>query len=223
MPGTLKNSIEYRVVTEFELRAAEDGKKFIEGYAIKWDQLSVPLGYYNKFREKFQSGAFDDYFKSDGDTKFLVDHETGKVLGRSNKGTLSLKSDATGLKYSLEIPNTTLGNDAHEDVKVGNKEYISVGFRKIAESWDESDENNVIRTITKANLPEISLTAWPAYEQTTASARNIDEAYKEYRAAVKPEPVTGAESDPNAELLEEQRRGFNKLKHKIYGVYEEVQ
>jgi uncharacterized protein len=175
--------MEFRAISKFETRVAEDGKKYIEGYAMQWEQLSSVLGYYYKFREKFQSGAFDDYLSAGLDTKFLVDHDTGKVLGRSNKGTLTLTSDATGLKYSLEIPATSLGNDAYEDVRSGNKEYISVGFRATEDSWNEADENNVIRTVIKANLPEISLTAWPAYESTTASTRSIEDPYKEYKEA----------------------------------------
>lgn len=219
MPEIAKNTMEYRAIQGFEIRVAEDGKKYIEGYAIKWEELSQPLGYYYKFREKFQSGAFDDYFNAGLDTKFLVDHNIGKVLGRSKKGTLALTSDTTGLMYSLEIPATTLGNDAHEDVRVGNKEYISVGFKATEDNWNEADEANVIRTVIKANLPEISLTAWPAYEQTTASARSIDEAYKEYRAAKeKPEPVTG---DAEAKM-EAQRRDFGKIKNKTLKIYGEV-
>lgn len=214
MPEAIKEMMEHRAITGFEIRVAEDGKKYIEGYAIKWEQLSVPLGYYYKFREKFQSGAFDEYLKSGADTKFLVDHDTGKVLGRSNKGTLTLLSDTTGLKYSLEIPSTNLGNDAYEDVRTGNKEYISVGFKMLAELWDESDESNVIRTVVKANLPEISLTAWPAYEQTSASVRSIDEAYKEYRAE-KEKSVPDAEK---AEKLAMQKREFNKIKNKLLEV-----
>ena len=207
MPEEIKNVLEHRAINEFEIRVADDGKRFIEGYAIKWEQLSVPMGYYSKFREKFQSGAFDEYMNAGMDTKFLVDHDTGKVLGRSKKGTLTLASDATGLKYSLEIPSTTLGNDAYEDVRSGNKEYISIGFRKISELWDETDSENVVRTIIKANLPEISLTAWPVYEQTTASARSIDAAYDEYRAGLQPEPVSNS--------IMEQRKEFDRIRNKI--------
>lgn len=207
MPKDVKDLKEYRSINEFEVRVTEDGKRFVEGYAMKWEQLSVPMGYYYKFREKFQKGAFDEYMNAGMDTKFLVDHDTGKVLGRSKKGTLTLASDDTGLKYSLEIPSTSLGNDCYEDVRSGNKEYISVGFQKLTEAWDETDETNVIRTIIKANLPEMSLTAWPAYEQTTASARSIDAAYDEYRAGLQPEPVSDS--------IKEQQKYFNQLRNKI--------
>ena len=211
MPEEIKNVLEHRAITGFEIRVAEDGKRYIEGYAMKWNELSVPLGYYYKFREQFKEGSFDDYLSSGLDTKFLVDHSIGKVLGRSNKGTLVLTSDTTGLKYSLEIPATSLGNDAYEDVRAGNKEYISVGFKATSDDWNEADENNVIRTVLKANLPEISLTAWPAYEQTTASTRSIDDAYKDYRAAKEapePEPV------PNKDIMEQQK-DFNRIRNKL--------
>lgn len=183
MPEIVKMEKEIRAIqcSSVEIRAKEDGSKTIEGYAIKWEELSQTIGIYYRFREKFQKGAFDDYLTAGLDTKFLCDHDPSKVLGRTNKGTLSLTSDDTGLKYTLQIPATSIGNDAHEDVKSGNKEYISVGFKATSDDWNEADDNDVIRTVIKANLPEISLTAWPAYEQTTASARSIDEAYKEFK------------------------------------------
>lgn len=168
--------------SEFEIRANDDGSKYLEGYAIKWEQLSVPLGWSYKFREKFQKGAFREYLENpESDTKFLVGHNINQVLGRTKNKTLELKEDDTGLWFRLKLPNTTQGNDTHESVKRGDVDKISVGFRKLSDVWDESDETNITRTITKANLPEISLTAWPAYESTSASARSVEDAYKEFK------------------------------------------
>lgn len=168
--------------SNFELREKDNGAKVIEGYAIEWDQLSVPIGYWNKFREKFRKGAFREYLAdSDTDTKFLIGHNINLVLGRRKNNTLELKEDDKGLWFRLELPNTTQGNDTHESVKRADVDKISIGFKMLGEEWDETDESNIIRTVTKANLPEISLTAWPAYEQTSASARSIDDAYKEFK------------------------------------------
>lgn len=160
--------------SEFELRVAEDGTKTIEGYAIKWDMLSVSLGWFTKFREKFQRGAFAEYLGADTDTKFLIGHDINQVLGRRKNKMLTLSEDDVGLRFSVTLPPTTLGNDTHISVKRGDVDKISIGFNKLGEEWDETDENNIIRTITKANLPEISLTAWPAYEDTEATARDND-------------------------------------------------
>ena len=168
--------------SNFEIRVKEGGAKLIEGYAIEWDQLSVPIGYWMKFREKFKKGAFREYLDAtDSDTKFLIGHNINQVLGRRKNNTLELKEDDKGLWFSLELPNTSQGNDTHESVKRADVDKISIGFRMLGEEWDESDEANIVRTVTKANLPEISLTAWPAYEQTSASARSIDDAYKEFK------------------------------------------
>jgi len=189
-----EKALEVRAARTFEIRAAEDGKKYVEGYAIRWNDLSSPIGWYYKFREQFRAGAFDDYLASGEDTKFLLDHDIGKILGRSKKNTLALKSDAEGLFYSLEMPATTLGGDAYEDVRAGNKEHISVGFKMLAEEWDESDESNITRAIVKANLIEISLTGWPYYESTTASTRSVEDPYKAFKdsqAGQKPVEIDG--------------------------------
>jgi uncharacterized protein len=217
---TPEMTMELRTLTDssFEIREQEDGGKYIEGYAMKWEQLSQPLGWFSKFREKFKKGAFRDYLSgSNTDTKFLIGHNISQVLGRKKNNTLELSEDDKGLFFRLTLPDTTAGIDTYKSVKRGDVDKISVGFTPLQQEWDETDEEDVKRTITKANLPEISLTAWPAYEQTSASARSIDEAYKEYRA-VKEESVPEAEADK----LAEQRKGFNKLKSKIYQAYEEV-
>jgi uncharacterized protein len=217
---TPEMTMEIRSITDssFEIREQEDGGKYIEGYAMKWEQLSQPIGWFSKFREKFQKGAFRDYLSdSNTDTKFLIGHDIDKVLGRRKNSTLELLEDDTGLFFRLTLPDTTAGTDTHKSVKRGDVDKISVGFIPLLQEWDETNEDDVKRTIVKANLPEISLTAWPAYEQTSASARSIDEAYKEHRAE-KEKSVLETEPDK----LAEQRKGFNKLKSKIYESYEGV-
>lgn len=180
MPQEIKKQLELRTLTsnDYEIRESDDGDKYIEGYAIEWEKLSSPLGWFRKFREKFQRNAFDEYLSSGKDTKFLLDHHHEDVLGRTIKGTLELKSDNKGLWYSLKVPNTTQGRDALENVRNGNKEHMSIGFKMLGEEWDELDEDNITRTVTKANLPEISLTAFPAYPDTSASTRS--DPYKAY-------------------------------------------
>ena len=183
MPEALKT--EYRSTSiPFEVRETDDGKQYVEGYGIKWEQLSLELGYWERFKEKFERGAFLEYLDDrNQNTKFLVDHETGKILARTDKGTLEIKEDEIGLYYRLEIPNTTLGRDYYEDVKNGNKDGVSVGFRVSVEEWDESDPENIVRTVRKAELLEISGTGWPAYPQTTANVRSIKDAYQEFKDA----------------------------------------
>jgi phage head maturation protease len=56
---------------------------------------------------------------------------------------------------------------------------VSFGFRALKQEWDESDPENIIRTITSADLFEISPVAFPAYPDSAVAARNADP-YKVY-------------------------------------------
>lgn len=159
------------VSDKLEIRKTEDNKKIIEGYAIKWNRLSVEMGYWWKFKERFVKGAFAEWLEGGNDVKALINHDTSKVVGRSKYNTLNLIEDDIGLRYEVELPNTTIGNDLHESVERGDIDGASVGFIMQVYKWDE-ESDPPIRTVEKAELPEFSFTAFPAYEQTTADTRN---------------------------------------------------
>lgn len=168
----------------FEIREKENGKKEIEGYALEWETLSEELGWWWTFREKFRKGAFREYLDNkDTDTKLLISHNNYPVLGRSKHSTLELKEDNTGLWFRADLPNNTFGNDVHESVKRRDLDGISVGFIMKKEEWDEEDDENVVRTVIKAELPEISLTSFPAYESSSVGVREKREndPYKLYK------------------------------------------
>lgn len=158
---------------KIELREDDDGKRTISGYAVKWGMKSQVLGHYRKFREQFQKGAFSDSLGKD-DQRFLWSHDSSKVLGRIKNKTLRLEEDATGLRFELDLPKTTLGNDTYESIKRGDVDGVSFGFRMEAEDIEEPDDDLMIRTVTKARLLEVSAVAFPAYPDSEVSARGYD-------------------------------------------------
>ena len=167
--------------TKLELRTNEDGTREIEGYALQWEKLSAELGWWYTFREQFRKGSFKDYLADrENDVKLLISHGMHPVLGRRSRETLELKEDSTGLWFRSTLPNNTWGNDMFESISRGDTDGVSVGFRAVKEEWDESDKKNIVRTILKADLPEISLTAWPAYDSSSVATRENDP-YKMYR------------------------------------------
>lgn len=178
MPTT--NEVEKRelISSGIEIREQEDGTRTIEGYAVKWEKKSEVLGDWYKFREQFRKGSFANSLEND-DQRALWSHDTSQVLGRTKNGTLRLSEDDIGLRFELDLPNTTLGNDAYETIKRGDVDGVSFGFQKLVEEWDETDAENIIRTITNAKLLEISPVAFPAYPDSEVSARNNDP-YKAY-------------------------------------------
>lgn len=158
---------------EIQIRENEDGKRTISGYAVKWEKKSHVLGYFRKFREQFQKGAFADSLQKD-DQRFLWSHDASKVLGRTKNNTLRLQEDDTGLRFELDLPNTTLGEDTYKSIKRGDVDGVSFGFQMISHDLEEPDDDLPLRTVTKARLLEVSAVAFPAYPDSQVSARGYD-------------------------------------------------
>lgn len=152
---------------------ADSEKRTLVGYAAKFDRLASIGGY---FDEKIASGAFTDAIK--GDIRALVDHDPGRVIGRTKSGTLRLAEDGVGLRVEIDVPDTTDGNDLWVLVERGDISGMSFGFRVTRETWDETGDTPV-RTIEKLELHEVSAVAWPAYEDTTIGLRSLEAARAE--------------------------------------------
>lgn len=164
---------------EIELRSNdEEGKekKSLTGYAAKFDSLSIPLF---GFKEKIRRGAFADSLKKDN-VRALWNHNTDMVLGSTKNKTLKLEEDDKGLKFELDLPDTQAGRDAAIMVSRGDVEGMSFAFGVLKEEWDEEDPKNVIRTLIKLDLKEISPTAFPAYPKTKVIARSVKDDYEDY-------------------------------------------
>lgn len=159
--------------SSIEVREGENGSRTISGYAVKWEMKSHTMGYWRRFKEQFKKGAFSDSLTQD-DQLALWSHDTSQVLGRTKNNTLRLYEDDIGLRFELDLASTTLGNDAYETIKRGDIDGVSFGFRMVKEEWDESDPDNITRSVTAAKLVEISPVAFPAYPDSQVSARSHD-------------------------------------------------
>ncbi|MEI4713499.1 HK97 family phage prohead protease [Bacillus cereus] len=164
--------------SEIEIREAEGGLRTITGYAVKWEMKSVTMGYWRRFKEQFKRGAFTDSLTQD-DQLALWSHDYSQVLGRTKNGTLRLFEDEIGLRFELDLADTTLGDDTYKTIKRGDVDGVSFGFQMVKEEWDESDPDNIVRSVTKAKLVEISPVAFPAYPDSQVSARSHDP-YKQF-------------------------------------------
>lgn len=148
-----------------ELRAT--GRR-IEGYAATFN-TDAHIG---SFVETILPGAFRAALGDD--VLALLDHDTGKVLGRTRSGTLRLSEDTRGLAFSLDLPDTAPGRDVLALAERGDLGGMSFGFNvpKGGESW--AGERRTLRTI---GLREISIvSAWPAYPDTSLALRARDDA-----------------------------------------------
>lgn len=130
--------------------------------------------------EQIASGAFDESLVNRG-VVGLWSHDTSQVLGNTKSGSLRIFNTKSELRFELDIPNTTVGNDAWELIKRGDVDGVSFGMKVTKDKWSSEkrgEEKIYKRSILNAELFEISPVAFPAYPSNEVSARSFDD-YKE--------------------------------------------
>jgi len=152
-----------------ELRAQGDGRTFT-GYAAVFNQPSEPL----PFTEIVMPGAFKRSLQSRNRMMLLWNHDTSNPLASTRNGSLRLEEDSVGLKVTATLPDTNLGRDLSELVRIGTIDSMSFGFSVKKDSWSTDGNTRYLEDVT---LYEVSLVSTPAYEQTagTVSVRSVDE------------------------------------------------
>lgn len=193
----MKNKTITRNLTaeKLNVRADEEsGKRYLEGYAIVFNQRSKLIREWGEtFYEVIEPSAPDNVLKNPGlNVIATVDHTRAKMLGRNISGTLELVKDERGLKYIIEVPNTTLGNDMYEMVKRGDYFESSFIFT-IAEKGVRTDtaEDIPVRYVSDfENMYDVSIVIDGAYANTIAAARA-----KEYDKNNEPTPAPNATND----------------------------
>lgn len=168
--------------TDFKTR--EDGEALaIEGYfAVFNSNYDIAPG----MSESIAPGAFTSSIAND--VRALTNHDTTLVLGRTKANTLSIREDDKGLWGHIDInPNDTDAMNLYERVKRGDVDQCSFGFDIKSEETDFRDDGSVHWTITDIELYEVSCCTFPAYQETSISARasQRDEILKRENAAWK--------------------------------------
>lgn len=157
------------VASQFETREEEDGL-FIEGY---FSVFNSNYELWDGATESVAPGAFSNTLG--GDIRALIDHETRLVLGRNKAGTLELREDSHGLWGRVRInPNDTDAMNLYNRVKRGDVDQCSFGFDILDEETQVREDNSVHWTIREVKLYEVSIVTFPAYEETSVSARKRD-------------------------------------------------
>lgn len=157
------------VPSTFETRADDNGM-YIEGYfAVFNSNYEI----FSDVTESIAPEAFDNTLG--GDIKALCDHDTRLVLGRNKAGTLELRTDSHGLWGRITInPNDGDAVNLYERVKRGDVDQCSFGFEIIKEDSEFRDDGSVHFTIREVKLYEVSVVTFPAYAETSVSARKQD-------------------------------------------------
>lgn len=169
--------LERRVVAQpVEARAVDGEPSRLVGYAALFNSETEIAG---MFRERINPGAFTEAVGRD-DVRALFNHDANFVLGRTTSGTLTLSEDEAGLRYDVVPPDTTWARDLMVSVARGDISQSSFAFSVDEEAWDYPKGGGMpTRTVKRATLYDVSPVTYPAYAETTVSARSLEAAKAE--------------------------------------------
>ena len=171
----------------------DDGGYTISGYAVVFNKPSQPL----PFIEYISRDALNDVDFSK--TLLLYAHDYNKILARADSSSLKTEIDDNGLKFTAQIPDTTLGTDTFKNIQAGNVKGCSFGFTiaQGGDRWDTRQDGTTVHYVDKIDtVSELTLTAIPAYEETSVSAQ-VQRDLEQYLLNNKEEQDLNSEDNSN--------------------------
>ena len=167
------------VAQQFQTRTAND-ELFIEGYFSVFNS-EYPL--WEGASEIVKPGAFTNSVS--GDVRALINHDSSLVLGRTKAGTLTLRQDERGLWGSIRINRDDVdAMNLYARVQRGDVDQCSFGFDIKRETFVDLGGGKCRWEIEEVDpLYEVSVCTFPAYTETSVSARKQDLAEIEKRRA----------------------------------------
>ena len=172
----------------FEVRAEQDEQhgNILTGRPIVYDQ-KTDLGWYDEIIEQ---GALADTDLRD--VRFLVNHNTDMIpLARSRNNnansTMQMRIDEEGMliRVDLDVENNSEAKNLYSAVERGDIDGMSFMFTVDGDKWDDIESDHPTRTITNIErVLEVSAVTFPAYEQTSISARGLDSALENAKSSL---------------------------------------
>ena len=207
-----------RTTPRLESRGDDKPPK-IEGYGAVYYDSNDPGTEYQLWRDTYEriaAGAFDRAIRED-DVRSLFNHDANIVLGRnqSDPATLTLRSDKTGLFYSVDPPDTQLARDqVITPIRRGDVSGSSFMFVPKRVVWieEQRDDREIeIREIQEVELWEVGPVVFPAYDSTTTGVRVAGEDLAEIRAEHKRWKRSGLDGEAFAEVQAQAVRVATRL------------
>lgn len=155
--------MENMITRSFEIRATDSEQRTVEGVAVPFNE-TIDIG--GGWSERFEKGAID----TNADVKLFRDHK--EIIGKVTE----MEESNDGLLIRAKISDTTLGNETLELVKDGAIRSFSVGFIPVV---DEKKDKTIIRK--KVDLKEVSLVAFPAYDNAAVLAVREEQTSEEIK------------------------------------------
>lgn len=165
---------------DFEVRAEqnEEHGHYLSGHPIVYNERTN-LGWYD---EIIEDGALADTDLRD--VRFLVNHNTDMIpLARSRNNNanstmqMTVEEDGMKIRVDLDTENNTEAKSLYSAVTRGDISGMSFMFAVDKDKWEDIDTEHPTRHVTAiSKVFEVSAVTFPAYEQTSISARGLSDA-----------------------------------------------
>ena len=172
----------------FDVRAeeTEEHGHSLNGRPIVFGQRT-DLGWYDEIIEQ---GALD--MTDLKDVRFLVNHNTDMIpLARSRNNNenstmqMSVDEDGMVIRVDLDTENNADAKSLYSAVSRGDLSGMSFMFSVDKDSWDDVDTEHPTRRIRSIRrVMEVSAVTFPAYSQTSITARGLSDALESARASL---------------------------------------
>lgn len=153
-----------------EFRAIDGGLGVLTGYAAVFNRMSQNLG---GFVEQVDPGAFNKSIADAVRVLARYNHDDNHLLGTTDAQTLRLEIDGTGLRYEVDLPDTSSGRDVAALAKRGDLVKSSFAFRTVSDDWGLTPEGFPLRTLLAVQLVDVAPVNNPAYLDTTTGMRSL--------------------------------------------------
>ena len=174
---------------EEEANHVEEHGHFLSGRPIVYD-ARTNLGWCDEIIER---GALDEADLKD--VRFLINHNTDMIpLARSrnnnDNSTMQMSIDEEGMtiRVDLDIENNAEAKSLYSAVERGDLDGMSFMFTVDADKWEDIESEHPTRTITGlGKIFEVSAVTFPAYEQTSITARGLSDALESAKESLENE------------------------------------
>lgn len=184
---------------DFDVRADanEEHGSFLYGTPIVFDK-ATNLGWMDEVIDRH---ALDDADLKD--VRFLVNHNTDMIpLARSRNNNehstmqLSVGEEGMNIRVDLDTENNADAKSLYSAVKRGDISGMSFMFSVDEDSWDDIESDHPKRTVRKiSKVLEVSAVTFPAYAQTSITARGLSDALDSARESLDSAKAAKAERD----------------------------
>ena len=173
---------------EFDVKADsnEEHGHFLAGKPIVYE-AETNLGWYTEVIER---GALNETDLKD--VRFLVNHNTDMIpLARSRNNNenstmqMSIDEDGMSIRVDLDTENNAEARSLYSAVERGDITGMSFMFTVDKDTWIDPESEHPTRKISNiGKVFEVSAVTFPAYQQTSITARGMDDALEGARTSL---------------------------------------